>query len=109
MTLELFRSSLVKNMTPLPVYHIMAAPDDSGTVLCWQELGASHAFGDDVPCATAVKVQLDLFTESEYDTTNEDVEDALRDMDVFYTYEGVSYDNDRAEWRHIWTAWFLGG
>lgn len=108
MTAQEFKDKLVEAVS-VPVYHMLAAPEDECPVLCWQELGVTTQYGDDVPVANVMICQLDYFTETEYDDTPGTIQLALCDMDVKYQFDGMTYDNDREEWRYIWTVQFLGG
>lgn len=44
MTVQEFKDKLVEAVS-VPVYHLMAAPDDECPVLCWQELETTAATG----------------------------------------------------------------
>jgi len=108
MTSTEFKDLLVAAVD-VPVYHILAAPDEECPVLCWQEISHAHGYGDDAPVWDVVTVQLDYFTETEYDGFPEELEAILYEMDVLCEFESQSYDNDRAEWRYIWRVEFMGG
>lgn len=108
MTAQEFKDKLVE-LSEVPVYHILAAPEDECPVLCWQEIGGTNQFGDDVPVAFVTMCQIDYFTAEEYDDMPGTIQLWLSDMDVRYQFDGQTYDNDRAEWRYTWTVQFLGG
>lgn len=108
MTVQEFKDKLVEAVS-VPVYHLMAAPDDECPVLCWQELETNSIYGDDAPVATVALCQLDYYTTKEYDDVPGTIQLALNDMGVNYQFDGMTYDNDREEWRYIWTVTFLGG
>lgn len=108
MTSTEFKDLLVSGVE-VPVYHIMAAPDEECPVLCWQEISHNHQYGDDGPVCDVVTVQLDYFTETEYDGFSDELEANLYEIGVSYEFEGQTYDNDREEWRYIWRVEFLGG
>lgn len=108
MTVQEFKDRLCENLD-VPVYHILAVPDAECPVLCWQELTQVTTYGDDAPVCNVTQCQVDYFTESEYDETPGQIELALLTMDVRWEFDGMTYDNDRAEWRYIWTVSFLGG
>lgn len=109
MTTEQFKEGLVAGEAPhgVHVYHIQKAPDQECPVLCWQELGHTTVFGDDKPIARIQRMQLDYFTETEYDDHYKVIEQILRNMDCAFTHEGMTFDGERCQWRDIWTTQFL--
>lgn len=111
MTLEEFKNRLSGAMERdnVKVTHILAAQNVPCPVLCWQEIGINHFFGDEEVVASVACGQLDLFTETEYDQTHKKVTAFLISAGCPFTYEGTSYDNERGEWRYIWTFYLFGG
>lgn len=110
MTLEEFKTKLADAMALLgvPVAHMQAAADTPCPVLCWQELGIRHHWGDDAVIADTVVGQLDYFTEEEYDQRHRDVSKFLTDVDCTFCYEDTTFDHERGEWRYTWTFYLFG-
>lgn len=108
MTALEFKDRMVEGLEA-PVYHILAAPEDECPVVCWQELIQSELFGDDKPVFEVVSVQIDYFTTDEYDIYPATIESFLVDEGVLFTRNAFTFDEDRGEWRTIWTVQFLGG
>ena len=108
MTTQEFKDGLCGKLE-IPVYHVMAAPEDECPIVCWQELPKSQAFGDDTPVCSIASCQIDYYTVDEYDINPGLIEQAFQTLEVLYTFEAQTYDEDRNEWRYIWRVQFLGG
>lgn len=108
MTAQEFKDKMIECLD-VPVYHIMAAPEDECPVICWQELFQTDTFGDDEPAFIVVSVQVDYFTTEEYDTMPGTIEQFFWGQSVRFVQNAFTFDESRAEWRTIWTVQFLGG
>ena len=104
MTLQEFKENLIT--LEVPVYHILAAPEEACPCLCWQELEGTTLSGDNLPIRLA-QIQLDYFTEEEYDTAPDAIEEAVFTMDCSMVKNAFSYDESRSEWRTTWTVEFV--
>ena len=111
MTLIEFKDALVSGLEEagVPVYHALATPEDVCPVLCWQETGGSYLAGDDSVCARVMNIELDLYTDAEYDPAPAVLENLLETLQVSYYNDSIGYVNDRGEWTRTWTVSFIGG
>ena len=99
MTLQQFEQTL-KKYCPNLVYHL-AAPKGLHRCVVWHSYGYSSAFGDDRNQINAPKIQIDIHTQTVYDSLVEDVISALWEMDLPFSIASEGFDDEYNDIRTI--------
>lgn len=106
MTLEAFRDILL-TLGP-PVYHY-AADKQEPPYIVWHEFGVRPWHGDNRRQALAHKIQIDLYTEREYDPLAGAVEALLSENGAAFDGPVTDYDEKTKMIRLIYECEVVGG
>ena len=99
MTLQGFRDLLLTVTDK--VYHFEAYQEVSGQYIIWQEIGARANYGSGCRQDIVKRIQVDLYTEDEFNSVLEELMQVLENADVAFEGPETIYDKDAKCIRHI--------
>ena len=76
------------------VYHYEAPGDAAPPYIMWQEIGGSFAFGDGNPVESVKSVQINVFSNTEFDPLIDKVLNLLTQDGIAGDYPTTMYDAD---------------
>ena len=76
------------------VYHYEAPKDAVPPYIMWQEVGGAFAFGDGSPIESVKSVQINIFSDKEFDPLIDEVLKLLTQDDIAGNYPATVYDAD---------------
>ena len=99
MTLQELRDLLLQITDK--VYHFEAAQESSGRYIVWQETGGRALSGSNRRQEVIRDVQIDLYTEEDFDPMVEQILNQLEDAGIAVNEPTTVYDPDTCLIRHI--------
>ncbi len=84
----------------VPVFHYHASQQTESYIV-WNEFGRKGLSADSQIQEKAIKVQVDYFTKTEFDSTVEEIDSLLDSDDISFEYQ-VDYEEDTGYIHHIW-------
>ncbi|HBV86885.1 MAG TPA: hypothetical protein DEF42_09610 [Desulfosporosinus sp.] len=84
----------------VPVYHYHASKQTESYIV-WSEFGTKKLNSDSQMKEKVIKVQVDLFTKTEFDPNVEEIDSVLDSDDISFDYQ-VDYEEDAGYIHHIW-------
>lgn len=100
MTLLELKNLLLTVGPPVSHYHAHHQPD---SYIVWAEYGGHNRTADNSIGERALRVQIDLFTRTEFDPDVEKINTLLDRDDISYEYL-VDHEEDTGYIHHIWDA-----
>ena len=76
------------------LYHYEAPKDTSLPYVIWQETGGHSLYGDNTDAVSVYRVQLDIYSENEFDPLIENILNVLREDNIAFDFPFSEYDND---------------
>ena len=76
------------------VYHFEAPKDAVPPYIMWQEVGGAFAFGDGSPTESVKVVQINVFSDIEFDPLIDKVLELLTQDNIAGDYPTTEYDTD---------------
>ena len=99
MTLQEFRNLLLTITDK--VYHFEAFKEALGQYIVWQEIGGSALHGSGQRQEKVKRIQVELYTENEFESLLDELMEALESADVAFEEPVTTYDADTKCIRHI--------
>lgn len=76
------------------VYHYEVPKNTTLPYVVWQETGGRYFYGDNSGVESVVKVQIDIFSEDEFEPLVDEVISVLNSYDVAVSYPIFDYDTE---------------
>jgi hypothetical protein len=76
------------------VYHFEASQASALPYIIWQETGGRALYGENVDAERVHSVQLDIYSETEFDPLIEDVLNMMREADIAFEFPITDYEKD---------------
>lgn len=76
------------------LYHYEAPKDTPLPYVIWQEVGGHSLYGDNTDGVNVYQVQLDIYSETEFDPLVGSIVEILRADDIAFDFPFSEYDSD---------------
>lgn len=93
----------LRTVLPDAVYHYMSPKSAPKKYIVWGETDASALCADDEANELTVSGEVWLYTDTEYDTTVDDVCSALESVGAAWSIDQIGYSDDENRFAVVWS------